>query len=90
MRAVVNDAPRRCADVNWVVVDDAVVAVDRRDGSVHQLNGATAVVWQLLDGDPLDGVVSEVSEVLGLAPTAVAGDIEVALGQLRAAHLIEG
>jgi hypothetical protein len=73
--------------VNWVVVDGDVVAVDGLDGSVHTMTGATAVVWQLLDGEPLDGTAELVAEAFGIAVDQARVDIDTALEQILEADL---
>ena len=80
--------PNRHPDVRWVVVDDDVVAVDSRDGSVHTMSGATAVVWQLLDGSVFDGLDEQIATACDVPVAQVRGDIGTALRQLSDVDLL--
>jgi hypothetical protein len=81
--------PQRHVDVHWVVVDGDVVAVDSRDGTVHTMCGATAVVWQLLDGSVLDGLDEEIAAACEMPVARVREDIGTAIRQLSDADLLD-
>ena len=81
--------PRRRPEVNWIEIDGDVVATDPANGSVHVFRGAAAALWQLIDGEPLDGLEGLVAETFGLDADAVAQDLERALHLLSSADVIE-
>ena len=81
--------PRRCGDVNWVVIDGDVVLTDPRNGEIHVLSGATAATWQLLDGEQLDGLAEIVAEEFGLDPAGAASDLAESIAQLDSIGVID-
>ena len=81
--------PSRRSDVNWVAIDGDVVLTVPSRGEIHVISGATAATWQLLDGEPLDGLAELVADEFGLAVEVVAPDLEAAVAQLDSIGVIE-
>ncbi|MGB0113416.1 MAG: PqqD family peptide modification chaperone [Ilumatobacteraceae bacterium] len=81
--------PRRRVDIPWVVIDGDVVLVDRSSESVHVLVGAASAVWQLLDGDGLEGLAGLVAHEFGLTEAAAEVDLANALGALAAIGVVD-
>jgi hypothetical protein len=76
------DCPQRRNDVHWIEVDGDVVVVDPVDRSIHVLRGAAAAVWQLIDGEPIDGFVELISETFQQDPVRAADDLAASLQML--------
>jgi len=79
---------RRRGHINWLEVDGDVVAVDGVTGEVHLLRGSVAVVWQLLDGEPLAGLDELVAETFSIAVADAAAGIVEAVAMLHRAGII--
>lgn len=81
--------PSRRSDINWVVMDGDAVLVDPRTGRVHVLRGATAATWQLIDGEPLDGLADLVAEQFGVDVATAHADLATSLSQLASLDVLE-
>ena len=75
--------------MNWVVLDGDVVAVDPSAGEVHVLQGAAALVWQLLDGEPLAGLTDVVATECGIPANEAADGVVGALELLSQVDLVQ-
>jgi hypothetical protein len=80
---------RRRGHINWLEVDGDVVAVDGVTGEVHLLRGSVAVVWQLLDGEPLGGLDELVAEVFSIPLADAAVGIEESVAMLHRAGIVD-
>lgn len=80
---------RRRGHVNWIEVDGDVVAVDGVTGEVHILRGSVAVVWQLLDGEPLAGLDDLVAETFSIPVAEAAAGIVESVSMLHRAGIID-
>lgn len=74
--------PSRRAGVNWVEIDGDVVVTDPGSGMVHVLRGAAAAVWQLIDGDPVEGLPELIAETFDVDVEVAAADLADALAML--------
>jgi hypothetical protein len=83
------DGLSRRGHVNWINVDGDVVAVDGVTGEVHLLRGSVAVVWQLLDGAPLDGLDKLVAEAFSITRGDASAGIDASLAMLQRAGIVE-
>lgn len=80
---------RRRDHMNWIDVDDDVVAVDGVTGEVHLMRGSVALVWQLLDGAPLDGLEQLVAETFSIPESEAQAGIDSSLAMLQRAGIVE-
>ncbi len=87
MRAML--ALQRRDDVNWIVADGDVVAVDAATDEVFVLRGAAATLWQVLDGAPLDGMDELVAELFGFGIDEAAAHLRQAIEVLETTGLAE-
>lgn len=83
------DGLSRRGHVNWINVDGDVVAVDGVTGEVHLLRGSVALVWQLLDGAPLDGLDELVAETFSITRADASAGIDASLAMLHRAGIVE-
>jgi hypothetical protein len=80
--------PSRREDVPWIEVDGDVVAVTPT-GDIHVLRGAAAALWQLLDGESLDGLDEIVADTLGVDRVDARADIETSLDMLDRIGIVD-
>lgn len=80
---------RRRGHVNWVEVDGDVVAVDAVTGEVHLLRGSVAVVWQLLDGEPLAELDEMVADAFSISVSDAAAGIAESVALLHQAGIVD-
>jgi len=76
-------SPSRRAGVHWVEVDGDVVVTDPDSRSVHVLRGAAAAVWQLIDGEPIDGLPELVAETFAIDIERAVEDFSAAVEMLN-------
>jgi hypothetical protein len=81
--------PCRRSDVNWVVIEGDAVLCDPRTGEVHVISGATAATWQLIDGEPLDGLAELVADEFGIDLAVAAADLAESIAQLDSIGVVE-
>lgn len=82
---------RRHPEINWSIVDDDVVVVDPRlaEDRIHVLRGASAIVWQRLDGSDLDELIARLRHEFELEPGQATSDVTAAVEMLAAADLLD-
>jgi hypothetical protein len=73
------------------VVDDgdAVYAAHLPDGPVTVLAGSAGAVWRAACSGPAETLAPRVAADFGVAPDAVAADVEAAVAAVLAAGLLE-
>jgi len=81
-------APRRRAEVNWVVIDGDVVLSDPLSGEIHVLSGATSATWQLIDGEPLDGFAELIASEFDVPLIDACADLAASVEQLRSLGVV--
>jgi gentisate 1,2-dioxygenase len=79
----------RAPGVVWIEIDGDVVAVSAQTQHIHVLEGAASVVWQLLDGEPLDGLDAMLAETFGIPVDEAASGVSAAVDLLEAADIVE-
>jgi Coenzyme PQQ synthesis protein D (PqqD) len=80
---------RRAPGVNWIEVGGDVVGVDEATGDIHVLEGAAAAVWQLLDGEPLDGLELLLAETFNVSVPDATERLRDSVDLLARARIIE-
>lgn len=81
-------SPARRSDVAWVEVDGDVVAM-APSGDIHVLQGAAAALWQVIDGESIEGLDEAVALTFGISRERAAADIKRALAMLAEIGIIE-
>lgn len=80
----------RSAGVEWQVVDGEVVILDLRTSCYLGLNRAGATLWPLVvAGTSPEALAATLVATYGIAPGAATRDVDVLLGQLADARLLE-
>jgi Coenzyme PQQ synthesis protein D (PqqD) len=83
------DGLSRVDGINWIEVDGDVVVVDEISGDIHVLEGAAAALWQLLDGEPLDGFATLMVERFGITLEEAETGLRDAVELLNRAGIVE-
>ncbi len=81
-------AVARRTGVNWIEVDGDVVVFDPQASTVHVLEGAAAIVWQLLDGEPIIGLDEVIAATFDIDPEHARRDIAASIRLLFDAFLV--
>lgn len=69
-------AVRARSDVTLQRVGREAILHDSAGGQAHVINDAAARVWELLDGRPLDALLTAFGEPYGRGPQEVRSDVE--------------
>lgn len=72
-------------------IDDEIVVMSLDSGDFYSLVGTARDVWRLIDGARgADAIVAELASEYGVAPSAIADEVEAFLADLRGAGLVAG
>ena len=86
------DVPRRIPSpqLEWVEVDEEVVAWSQHTDGLHRLDRIATLVFQLADGEtPLSQTISDLAEAFGAEAGQVEVDVLSCVGRLVDDHLLE-
>ncbi|MFV0309367.1 MAG: PqqD family protein [Desertimonas sp.] len=82
-------APNPAIETGFLV--NQAVLFDRRDGRVHELNPSASAVWLLIDGElDLDGIATELHELLGVERAVIRGDLDGVISDFARRGLLAG
>ena len=81
--------PGRRVEVNWITVDGDVVLADGRTGQIHVLSGATSATWQLIDGEPLDGLADLIAAEFDITIEEAEAGLAASIEQLRSIDVVD-
>ncbi len=86
------DVPRRIPSpqLEWVEVDEEIVAWSQQTDSLHRLDRIATLVFQLADGQtPLSQTISDLAEAFGADAEEVEVDVLSCVGRMVNDHLLE-
>jgi coenzyme PQQ synthesis protein D (PqqD) len=79
----------RADAITWRIVDDEVIALDRRTWAYITINESGALLWPcLLDGASRKELVARLVDAYGIAPETASEDVAGFLGLLESRDLL--
>jgi hypothetical protein len=82
--------PKKRNDVNARTIDLEIVALDRQNGSIHQLNQTASFVWEQCDGEStLEEIAKRMTEAFEVDFSTAISDVRKVIQQLNDIGLLE-
>jgi len=82
--------PKVRADLAVVEIDGEIIVYDERDGDLHHLNSAAAVVFQLLDGTSTAvELAASIAEAFEVRADEVESQVRTVIRRFRSAGLLD-
>ncbi len=85
-----NYIPKRRSDLNVRQLDGEAVALDRRNGLIHQFNQTASHIWELCDGKTsIEEIVENFSETFDVDSRVATKDVTAIVKQLKSLKLLD-
>jgi len=82
--------PKRRPDLNVRQLDGETVALDRRNGLIHQFNQTASHIWELCDGKmSMKEIVENFSETFDVDSSVATKDVTAIVKQLKELNLLD-
>jgi len=82
--------PKRRPDLNVRQLDGETVALDRRNGLIHQFNQTASHIWELCDGKTsIEEIVVNFSETFDVDSRVATKDVTAIVKQLKSLKLLD-
>lgn len=82
--------PKRSSDLNVRQLDGETVALDRRNGLIHQFNQTASHIWELCDGKTsIEEIVVNFSETFDVDSRVATKDVTAVVKQLKSLKLLD-
>jgi hypothetical protein len=82
--------PKRRSDLNVRQLDRETVALDRRNGLIHQFNQTASYIWQQCDGKmSIEEIVVDFSETFDVDFAVATKDVTAIVKQLKSLELLD-
>ena len=82
--------PKRRPDLNLRQLDGETVALDRRNGLIHQFNQTASRIWEQCDGKmSIKEIVADFSETFDVDFAVATKDVTAIVKQLKSLELLD-